>query len=393
MIPTEQRDYYCSIKFRFLKIDLESNTTYNCHAASPHIINFDWLKTHPGQIFNTDINVRERKMMLANIRNSSCEQNCWVAEDRGAISPRIIQGGIDRTHGAVDTQPDILDITVGAHCNLTCSYCCKEYSTAWRRDIEVMPYTVSDSERFTLTPRDKLLTKISQAELVSSSKYQTLLEEIARLTPSLRKVVITGGEPLLFNPIIDLLKNSEFRLDVEIQLYTGLGLDYKRFDRLTDRLLGVPGLCYTISAENIGSMLEFNRYGIKWKEFESKIQLLKDKMIPFNFQATLSNLTIPGFRDFYDRFSEHDITINFAYQPRMMAPYVLDDHSKDAVRKTLDALPGNMQTQIEKSINHVPSEQDRRDIGIFLKRFIATRSNLDLNIFPKTFQDWIQHVV
>jgi hypothetical protein len=73
----EIRDYYCSMKFKFLKIDLESTTTYNCHAASPHSVDFNWLKNNPGNLFNTNVNVAERQMMLENKRNSSCEQN-WA---------------------------------------------------------------------------------------------------------------------------------------------------------------------------------------------------------------------------------------------------------------------------------------------------------------------------
>ena len=130
-----ERDYYCSYKFKFLKIDLESKTTYNCHAAAPHPIDFDWLNNNPGQLFNTDTSINERQQMLNNQRNDSCEQNCWRAEDSGAQSPRLYQGGAKRTHDQLITHPEIIDLTVGGDCNLTCSYCCKEFSSAWRRDI------------------------------------------------------------------------------------------------------------------------------------------------------------------------------------------------------------------------------------------------------------------
>ena len=129
------RDYYCSMKFKFLKIDLPSKTIYNCHAAAPHRIDFDWLEENPGNLFNTPVNVYEREQMLRNERNKSCEQNCWIAEDAGAVSPRINQNGIEQTHTDPVTDPEIIDLTIGIDCNLTCSYCCKEYSNSWRRDI------------------------------------------------------------------------------------------------------------------------------------------------------------------------------------------------------------------------------------------------------------------
>ena len=69
------RDYYCSYKFKYLKIDLVSNATYNCHAAKQHAINFQWVANNKGNLFNTDINVAERQMMLANKLLTSCTTN------------------------------------------------------------------------------------------------------------------------------------------------------------------------------------------------------------------------------------------------------------------------------------------------------------------------------
>ena len=102
---TIERDYYCSYKFKYLKIDLVSNKTLNCHAAKSHAIDFDWLGKNPGQLFNTDVNVDERQMMLLNQRNTSCEQNCWPLEDKGAVSPRLWQHGQIKTHTDVYAQP------------------------------------------------------------------------------------------------------------------------------------------------------------------------------------------------------------------------------------------------------------------------------------------------
>jgi hypothetical protein len=131
----EDRDYYCSMKFRYIKFDLERKTTYTCHAATPHAVNFDWLEKNPGQIFNSPINIEERNQMLRNERNASCEQNCWPAEDEGAVSPRLFQGGVEKTHTDIITMPEIIDLTVGSDCNLMCLYCTKEYSSTWRNDI------------------------------------------------------------------------------------------------------------------------------------------------------------------------------------------------------------------------------------------------------------------
>ena len=301
------RDYYCSMKFQFLKIDLESKTTYNCHAAKPHSIDMMWVKNNPGNLFNTDININERKMMLANQRNHSCEQNCWTAEDHGAISPRLFQQGNIRTHDQVVTNPEILDLTIGSDCNLTCSYCCKEFSSAWRNDLAKNgSYNITESDnRFQLTSFDQVLMKINQPELKTSSHYQTLLNEIHLVAPGLKNLIITGGEPFLDNQLVDTI--TQLSTDAVIEMYTGLGVSESRFKKIIDKIQHVPKLVLIISAESTSKFFEFNRYGNIWNDFVSKVRYIKEKNINFQFHATITNLTMFDFKNFVEYFPDNHV--------------------------------------------------------------------------------------
>lgn len=386
-----ERSYYCSMKFKYLKVDLSGATTYNCHAARPHPVDFVRLQQHPGDIFNTETNVQEREQMLVNQRNSSCEQNCWVAEDNGAVSPRMYQRGQEKTHTQVRTKPEIIDLTVGADCNLTCSYCCKEYSTAWRRDlVNNGDYVLSEQyiNRYTASTNDKLSLKISQPEMRNNPERRALLNEVQLLAPTLKKLTITGGEPLLDNALLESIEQCKLT-DTVVEIYTGLGLSYSRFANMLDKLSTVPNLMFTISAESIGSMLEFNRYGVKWLEFVEKVQLLEQRKIKFRFQSTLSCLTLPGFSEFYQHFANHDIVVTFAYQPIMMAPYVLDSDSKLKIAKDISSLPEHVQNKILQSMSADPNEQQRQDLAAFLKQFVSRRTDLDLSIYPRSFLQWL----
>jgi len=387
-----ERDYYCSYKFRHLKIDLESKTTYNCHAAAPHPIDFTWLTNNPGQLFNTAISITERQQMLNNQRNASCEQNCWKAEDHGAHSPRLYQGGKKKTHIQTITQPEIIDLTVGGDCNLTCSYCCKEFSSAWRRDIvNNGNYIITQSnERFCATDKDRLLLKISQSQLKSTKHYQSLIEELRLNLSNLKTLTITGGEPLLDNQLIDLLTNLELPTSIKVEIYTGLGLSQHRFKNFIDKLSKLKNLSLIISAEGIGRHLEFNRYGNRWDEFDTKITLLKHSGIQFKFQSQLSNLTIFGYTEFVNYFSLHPITLTFVHQPRMMALHVLDPTSKQQIQNSILSLPDHMQLTIKKSIQKEPTELERINLQEFLVEFVRRRPDLNLNIFPKSFLKWLE---
>lgn len=390
--PDDARDYYCSLKFRYIKIDLESQTTYTCHASQPHKVDFAWLNNNPGNLFNHEINLKERQMMLRNERAPSCEQNCWYAEDQGQISPRLYQKGYQRTHDQINTLPEMVDLTVGPQCNLSCSYCCKEYSSSWRQDLmDNGPYDLSSkyNDRYHLSDRDRVLMKISQPSLVNSSRYKSLMQEISRVAHNLKQLDVTGGEPFLNNQLSDFLNNLDLPIDSVINIYTGLGVDHNRFSRMLEKVSLNPRVRLSVSAENIGPYLEFNRYGITWNKFQKNLQSIIDHKIQFRLHSTLTNLTAFGFKEFYDFYKEHDIMLTFAYQPRMQGMNVMDIDSKNILDETFLGLPEKYRVPLKKTLSSTPTEIDRQDMAKFLKDFVKRRTDLNLGIYPKSFINWL----
>jgi organic radical activating enzyme len=388
------RDYYCSYKFKYLKIDLVSNATYNCHAAKQHTIDFQWLSKNKGNLFNTDINVSERNMMLNNQRNRSCEEICWPLEDQGAISPRLWQNGQIKTHTEVYTQPEILEIKLNDNCNLSCSYCCKEYSSSWRRDLlNNGDYKVDTGDvRYQLTSRDKIMIKVSQQEVKNTTQFHQLVSEIKSFAPGLKEIVVTGGEPLLDNQLFDVL-DAVSNSSAVINIYTGMGVDVKRFQRMLDKIKQMPTAMISVSAECTDKFYEFNRYGNLWTEFVNKIELLQKSGIEFRFSTAISNLTVFGLTSFIKYFNNQRIGLVFINQPSMMAPYVLDVDSKQQIMQDIQSLPDHYQTQIAQSIQADPSETQRQQMSEFLKEYVVRR-NLDINIYPQSFLEWLDiHVV
>ena len=179
------------------------------------------------------------------------------------------------------------------------------------------------------------------------------------------------------------------KTDAKIELYTGLGMSESRFKNMISKLQNVKNLLIKVSAENIQSHLEFNRYGIVWKDFQKKIELLKESNIPFEFHCTLTNLSLFGFNEFYNYYKNEKMDVTFAYQPRMMAPYVLDDSSKTAIKDAMELLPKELKDPIIKSIKNTPTELEKLNIKEFLLEF-TKRRQLSLEIFPKSFLEWLQ---
>ena len=400
-MSSADRNYYCSMKFRFLKVDLIRNTMYTCDAATPRSIDRDWLEANPGQLFNTESIVNDRRLMLQNIRNLNCEQNCWPAEDKGSVSPRLFRNGDLKTHTDLYQSPEFFDLTINSDCNLSCSYCCKEFSSSWRRDIAKNgPYKITGlSDRYELTPMDQIIQQLSQSEVKSNRNYQLLLNELRIVAPSLKTLYVTGGEPLLDNNLIDTLVDIPFDSDINLNLFSGLGMSESRVNNLLDKksILSnkYKNFQLKISAESANQFYEFNRYGNTWNDFVGKINLLRQRNIKFIFHCTISNLTLFGFYDFCTKFNDIDFTMDFVHQPHMLSPHVLDDESKKTIYNQLVALDGKNTSALLKSIESVPTELEKLNLKEFLLEFTNRRPDLTLDIFPKTFVNWLglSHVV
>ncbi len=394
IIPVRnERDYYCSNKFTYLKIDLEKTTTYNCHAATPHVIDFEWLKKNPGQLFNTPINVAERELMLNNQRNSSCEQNCYPAEDRGQVSARmLIKNAPDQRNNNVIAHPDQLEVSLMSDCNLTCSYCCKEYSSAWRNDLLINgPYDLpnyKDQNRIRLLPIDIIVSKVSQKEKISSSKIKLLLDYFYHAQSHVKKLTITGGEPLLNNSLLDILENS--KTIPQIKLFTGLGVNINRFKKILDQIRHYKNVKLCISAESTGKNYEFNRYGMSWPDFLKKMQIIQDSKIDFGFNSTISNLTVLGFGEFYKIYQDKIDHIDFVYRPDFMSAGNIDPDSKCQITTELTEFNSDIKIQqILQTVNGDSINNDHRlNMALWMNQF-AARRDLDLSFYPKTFLDWL----
>ena len=196
------RDYYCSRKFSSFKIDIEKKNIYNCCKADGENIKVNALdKTN--SLFNTDLMKRERQLMLNNKRIKSCEKACWIPEDKGKWSLRLETQSNKKHYTNIIAKPEELDIQLSSDCNLTCSYCCKEFSSAWRRDIiHNGDYNDHKDNRYNLRNIDKVLERLSQKSRQNSAFYSQIKKELVETINDLKLLVISGGEPFLHNDLI-----------------------------------------------------------------------------------------------------------------------------------------------------------------------------------------------
>mgnify|MGYP001197629822 CR=1 FL=1 len=386
------KNYYCSQKFYQLKIDAEKKTINSCCKADGENINTTWLQKNPGQIFNTPKLIQERKDMLKNIRIAGCENPCWKTEDNGLWSRRLKHNTHKKTITKLSNKPSHLDITLGSECNLACSYCCKDFSSSWRREIEQNgPLENLDDykNRFTLSSFDKALKKLSQKKKNSLKIFTLIEKEIDIMKDNLTSITITGGEPFLhyrFPELIDKFKNVKY-----LTVYSGLGVSTAVLKRGLDALSKNQNVDLCISAESIGKNFEFNRYGSKWRTFLQHIEIIESYGINIIFNMSYGNLNVGDFVNFNNYFYKYKKKLNMIDSPVFMSAYNLDDESKDNVIRTItDSEYSDSQDAklLVQTLRHQTNEKLRMQISTFVKQ-MCKRRDINIDFMPSSFRKWI----
>jgi organic radical activating enzyme len=386
------RDYYCNQKFSFLKIDAEKKTTYSCCKVAPDKIDNNWLEKNPGMLFNTPKFQQERQSMLDNKRIKSCENICWNAEDNKFSSWRIELNGNIRTHDKIITQPTILDLTISGECNLTCSYCCKQFSSAWRNDLikngNYSKLVNVDENRYKISNYDQALRKSSQKDRIKLKQLMLIEKEIEIMSPHLKQVIITGGEPFLnyrLMNILEKLKNTQ-----QITIITGLGINKIKLKNILEKICNYKNIYLRISAESTQENYEFNRFGNTWKHFLECLEIIHATKISYEFNTTYSNLTVLDYVKFNTMYNQNRI-VNIVYEPTFMNVHVLDDITKkNLINQIHNSTLSNTHNSkiITDLLSKTPSEIDRKNLEYFVKEF-CKRRNIKPNFMPDSLKKWL----
>ena len=390
-MTTTNTNFYCSQKFWWLSVDLAKRQTLSCCAADPVSVDMAWLNQHPGQLFNTPHLQQERTMMLQNQPVASCNTACWQPESQGKSSRRLVFKSDVVAETDIQASPKELNIIVGNDCNMTCVYCCKQYSSAWLRDLsENGTYHTVDTgdDRFEINNVDRILLRVSQKSLYKSESTQRLLTEIRGilLSSTITQVVVTGGEPFLYLGLAELVKSIPSHIKVIIQ--SGLGVDS---GRLIQELNKIPAtqIEVVISAETVDQLYEFVRYGNTWKRLTENIQILKDLAIPYSFYSVVSNLTVHGLAEFAQYTENAVVRYNPCNDPDFLSISVLDPASKDQILQSVDQLPVGLKSIIVKSIVAAPTEPQRCNLNEYVNEFSKRRNILPSAVLPQSFLEWM----
>ena len=378
-------DYYCSAKFTDLQVHVQGRLLYNCCEAYPERVDLDWLEANPGRLFHTDTMLEDRALMLDNKSCASCHYGCYKYEEQGLPSPR--QRYKNHTKTSDPGAPLIgLNISLSTDCNLTCMYCGPEWSSSWQKDIDKNGEYLLDGVPVKQNDNwSTLWSKMKQRSRGTESRFfQLLLREI-KLSAGLQRVTILGGEPLLNNQLDQVLDRIHGK---KIIIVTGLGVSHTRLRKVLQSTKGMD-VRFDISAEATGQLFELIRHGVTWRDFQDRVSMIEKNGNKIRFLSTISNLSVLGFSDFYDLYSnKHEIVINHLKDTAWMMPHVLDPRSKNDFINSTQAKHNLPEfNTILDMMKKTPEDKDRINTGDYLKQF-SSRRYVDLNFLPEHFRKW-----
>ena len=378
-------DYYCSTKFTELQVHVQSRLLYNCCKAYPERVDLDWLEANPGKLFHTDTMLEDRRLMLDNKSCVSCHYGCYKYEDQGLTSTRqkyINDAKISDPHAPIRD----LNISLSTDCNLTCMYCTPEWSSSWQRDVEKNGDYLLDGVPVKQNDNwSNLWAKMKQKSRGMESRFFALLLREIKLSAGLQSVSVLGGVPLLNNQLDQMLDHVHGK---KITITTGLGVSHTRLRQVLQKTKGMD-VRFQISGESTGQLFELIRHGVTWKNFNDRVSMIEENGNKIKFMSTISNLSVLGFADFYDLYSnKHEIEINYLTETAWMMPHILDDRSKnDFINSTRAKHNLPEFNTILDMIDKTPDDKDRINTGDYLKQFSSRRS-INLDFLPAHFLEW-----
>jgi hypothetical protein len=401
---------FCPLRWTYMQVDLEHGKVKACCKTPFHTVGDDELREQGTAALFNNLSFQERRReMLAGVHHEDCSA-CWRQEDLGLLSYRLSESGKElfrsgiadiRHHRRVDSAvPRQIELILSTVCDLKCSYCDPEFSSAWAAEVARQgPLPVV---------RDTPLP-----EAAPEGFEETFWRWFEEVKGDVGYLQINGGEPLInprFYALVERLLASPESDHLQIGLITNLNTPPRR---MAD-LLAVLGplverhqLRFGVSQDAVGERAEYIRNGLSWSRFDHNLRTLLTRFPRLDLQLapTMSALNVTGIRDlleYLDRLSgELDVDIvlrpSIVMDPKFQSPLILPGeyrcHLHGAIRflDTIGRWPVMRQLleQIEQAMEKVNApERLQRQFHAYFTEY-DKRRGLDFPaVFPEMKSFW-----
>jgi len=353
----------CLAKWKQVSLHLPTGLNNSCYHPPLHPIPVEGLDVNPGQLHNTPYKKQQRKIMLRNERPAEC-QYCWNMEDLGELSDRHYRSGepwaaidfdvIKNSTGDENVIPSYVEVNFNHACNLRCSYCSPQFSSAWADEVE------RHGAYPTLVPHNAPEHFVGNRRPIPARENNPYVEAFwawwPTLYPRLQHFRMTGGEPLMdrntyrvFDYVLALPKP-----DLHLNVTSNFSVDTKLFTKYLDY---VQRLCNTniehfmqyVSLDSgRAHQAEYIRHGLEFGRLYKYVHEYLDTIPNRNsltFIITMNNLSVTGMQEMMEMILNFREMYSKTYQRVWFDTPVL----RQPAWQSLQTLPESYAAMLERT--------------------------------------------
>jgi organic radical activating enzyme len=195
-------------------------------------------------------------------------------------------------------RPEWIELSFSNLCNFSCLYCNSKYSSSWEKeDKKFGPWEPEIAQ----SPTGPV--KVDKLRLDNFKKW------LEPLLPNLKKLKITGGEPLLHYETIELLQflNEHKAPRLKLEINTNLNPPEKHWEPFV-KVIGelsasdqYKRISVNPSLEAWGRQAEFIRYGLDLEKFQGNLRnLLEQTQTHIKFHSAINALSPGSLQSFWE---------------------------------------------------------------------------------------------
>ena len=327
----------------------ENNVPYN---ISQH---------HIDEFYNSDMMKDIREKMINGEKVDGCRQ-CYQVEANGGDSQRVYSNEEQIEYADVydskhKYRPVILDLKLNNICNIRCRMCQPRDSNQVHNEFKKIVTKVESFQNFSNTSFVDADLGISLDDITTWENHPKFLESFNSLIPSLRKISVVGGEPLLsegFYNIMDLCILNNVARNIFICVTTNL--TKVNFQKIQKYQSGFFAFTINISMDATDEAFHYIRYpsqfDVVMKNFrEVYAGRPLNKLLFYQFSPTIQVYNILSVDKVYTlvesllnegfNFSETPIHVTFLEFPMHLNIRILPQNVRDAAIIKLEVVKKN----------------------------------------------------
>ena len=399
-----QSKHFCVLPWMHARVN-QDGSVYPC-CRMENFYSYGSLKDKSfNEIWNDPAIRNMRNTLKKDLAFSSCS-DCYNIEAQNGISLRQKANSDFSEHIAkvAETHDDgriaatgleFIDLRFSNICNFKCRTCNYENSTSWYQDARNF---VTES-----VPTEPIRTHESAGQLWAFIRQQL---------PTLKRIYLAGGEPLLHEEHYQLLELliAENRTDIAIEYNTNLStIEYKHW-KATELWKQFPHITVGASLDGVNRQAELIRKGMDWGKTYNNFLTIQNEspQVKFILAPTISVLNCFHITVAIEEFVQNGmlgnpdfLRLNILLQPHYLNVQILnpkerhnlEQHYSAFLNRVKEILTPKLYFKIDSELNRIlthmssasPKDGDRLRFRKFTIKLDSLRKEKTALLFPELF--------